>query len=47
MNAAADYDFIRARLDVLAASANVAVLILGNVPRYAPVTQTPWTEVIA
>ena len=47
MNCAANYAFIRARLDVLAASANVGLLILGNVPRNAPVTQVPWTEVIA
>ena len=47
MNAGANYAFIRARLDVLVASANVCVAIEGNVPRYAPVTQTPWTEVIA
>ena len=47
MNAGANYTHIRARLDVLVASANVCVVLEGNVPRYAPVTQTPWTEVIA
>ncbi len=30
-----------------AAAANAALLVLGNVPRYAGVSQTAWTEVIA
>jgi len=46
MNCGANYNHIRARLDVLVASANVCVVLEGNVPRYAPVTQTPWTEVV-
>ena len=47
MDCANGFAFIRARMDCLVASSNAAVLILGNVPRYAPVTQTPWTEIIA
>jgi len=46
MNAAANYNHIRARLDVLVASANVSLLILGNVPRYASVAQAAWTEAV-
>lgn len=47
MDAANAYDWVRARLDCLVANSNAALFILGNVPRYLPVSQAGWTEVVA
>ena len=47
MDAANDFDYVRGRLDVNTASANVCVIIDGDVPRYAPVSTAAYTEVIA
>lgn len=41
------YDFIRAQLTVAAAAVDVAILVLGTVPRYPPVPITNLTEVVA
>ena len=46
MDAQNDFDFLAVRIRVGTATVNFALIVLGNVPRYAPVTQTPWTEVV-
>ena len=46
MDAANGFDHVSLRIRVGTANAYFAALILGNVPRYAPVSQTPWTEVV-
>ena len=48
MDAANNFDHVSVRVRV--GTANVdgfCVVVLGNVPRYAPVSQTAWTEVVA
>jgi len=47
MDAANNFDHVRARLDVLTASANVCLLVFANALRYLPPSAAAWTEVIA
>ena len=47
MDAANDFRYVRARLDVLVANANACVLLLSDYPTSAPVTQAGYTEDIA
>lgn len=46
MDAANNFDFVSVRVRVVGGNVNFCVFVLGEVPRYAPVLQTPWTEVI-
>ena len=47
MDAANDFDFVSVRVRVGTANVNFCVFVLGEEPRYSPVNQAPWTEVIA
>ena len=47
MDAAGNFDHVSVRVRVTTANANFGLFVLGNVPRYAPVSQTAWTEVVA
>jgi len=40
------YTHVRFRLVFTTASANASLVVLGNVPRYAAVGQTAWTETV-
>ena len=46
MDVAANFDHVSLRIRVGTATVNFSAMVLGNVPRHAPVTQTPWTEVV-
>jgi len=46
MDAANNFDHVSLRIRVGTATANFAAMVLGNIPRYAPVSQAPWTEVV-
>lgn len=46
LDAAQDFDFVRARLDVLVASANACLIVFGDALRYKPPSQGAWTEII-
>lgn len=47
MDAANDFDWVRVRMQCLVAASVVGVVAMGETPRYAPVSQTNKTEVIA
>lgn len=47
LDAANNFDFVRARLDVLTASANAALIVLAGALRYLPPSYTAWTEIVA
>ena len=46
MDAANDFDHVSVRVRITTATANFCVFVFGNVPRYAPVSQIAWTEVV-
>ena len=41
------YTHVRFRMVITGAAVNASLVVLGNVPRYAAVTQTAWTEIVA
>lgn len=46
MDIANDYTHISVRVRPLTQNVNFCVFVLGNDPRYAPVSQAAWTEVV-
>ena len=46
MDAANNFDHVSLRIRVGTATVNFSAMVLGNVPRYAPVSQIAWTEVV-
>ena len=47
MDAAGNFDHVRARLDVLTASSNACVLVFAEALRYLPPATTNWTEIVS
>ena len=46
MNAAADFDHVRVRLDILVASTNACLFVWADALRYRPPNLGQWTEII-
>lgn len=47
LNAAQNFDHVRARLDVLTASSNACLFVFAEALRYLPPAVTAWTEIVA